>query len=59
MPNGPRIRTNNVYGLTTDNPLTAGAVTFNSLGLANLPVVSSAHAVVNLDPLKKDEIHVY
>lgn len=50
MPSGPRIRANNVFGTTTDNPLTAGAVTFNSAGLANLPVVSSAHAVVVLDP---------
>lgn len=53
MPSGPRIRANNVYGLTTDNPLTAGAVTFNSPGLALLPVVSSAHAVVTLDPLRE------
>lgn len=50
MPAGPRIRANNVFGSTTDNPLTAGAVTFNSPGLATLPVVSSAHAVVVLDP---------
>lgn len=53
MPSGPRVRANNVYGLTTDAPLTAGAVTFNSPGLANLPVVSSAHAVVTLDPLRE------
>lgn len=53
MPSGPRIRDNNVYGLTTDNPLTAGAVTFNSPGLANMSAVSSAHAVVTLDPLRE------
>lgn len=50
MPSGPRIRANNVYGLTTDNPLSAVATTFNSTGLAMLPAVSSAHAVVVLDP---------
>lgn len=50
MPAGPRIRGNNSFGVTTDAPLTAGAVTFNSAGLATLPVVSSAHAVVVLDP---------
>lgn len=53
MPAGPRQRFNNVYGLTTDNPLTAGAVTYNSPGLANMGVVSSAHAVVTLDPLRE------
>lgn len=50
MPSGPRIRGNNSFGVTTDNPLTAGATSFNSPGLATLPVVSSAHAVVVLDP---------
>lgn len=50
MPAGPRIRANGVFGLTTDNPLTAGATTFNSGGLSELPVVSSAHAIVILDP---------
>lgn len=53
MPAGPRQRFNNVYGLTTDAPLTAGATTFNSPGLANMDVVSSAHAVVTLDPLRE------
>lgn len=53
MPAGPRIRDNNVFGLTTDNPLTAGAGTFNSAGLANLSVVASAHAVVTLDPIRQ------
>jgi hypothetical protein len=45
-----RIRTNNVFGTTTDNPLTAGATTMNSAGLANLAVVSSAEAIIILDP---------
>lgn len=50
MPAGPRIRSNSEFGLTTDNPLTAGATSFNSARLALMPVVSSAHAVVTLDP---------
>ena len=50
MPSGPRIRANNHFGTTTDNPLTAGATSFNSAALAGFPVVSSAHAVVVLDP---------
>ena len=50
MPAGPRIRGNNSFGVTTDAPLTAGATTFNSAGLATLPVVSAAHAVIVLDP---------
>lgn len=50
MPAGPRIRSNNQFGLTTDNPLTAGATTFNSARLSLFPVVSAAHAVVTLDP---------
>ncbi|HKY76004.1 MAG TPA: hypothetical protein VJS45_07685 [Acidimicrobiia bacterium] len=52
MPSGPRIRTDNVFGTTTDNPLTAAATTMNSAGLANLAAVSSAHAVIVLDPLR-------
>ena len=50
MPAGPRIRSNSEFGLTTDNPLTAGATTFNSARLSLMPVVSAAHAVVTLDP---------
>lgn len=50
MPNGPRIRANNVYGVTTDNPLTAASATFNSISLPLLPVVASAHAIVVFDP---------
>lgn len=45
-----RIRTDNVFGTTTDNPLTAGATTMNSAGLANLAAVSSAEALIILDP---------
>lgn len=52
MPSNPRVRSNNVFGLTTDNPLTAGATSFNSLGLANLPVIATQHAIVTLDPLR-------
>lgn len=50
MPAGPRIRSNSEFGLITDNPLTAGALTFNSARLSLFPVVSAAHAVVTLDP---------
>lgn len=50
MPSGPRIRSNSEFGLITDNPLTAGATTFNSARLVLMPVVSAAHAVVTLDP---------
>lgn len=49
MPSGPRIRGNNSFGVTTDNPLTAGALTFNSAALPTLPAVTAAHAVVVLD----------
>lgn len=50
MPNGSRIRANNVYGLVNDNPLAIGATVFNSSGLSVLPSVSTDHAVVVLDP---------
>lgn len=50
MPTGPRIRANNVYGVTLDNPLTAGSSTFNSVSLPLLPAVVSAHAVIVFDP---------
>lgn len=52
MPSGPRIRTNNVFGTVTDNPLLVGATTMNSAGLTNLDAVSSAHALIILDPLR-------
>lgn len=50
MPGGPRIRANNVYGITTDNPLTIGATSMSSSGLTVLPDVTAAHAVIVLDP---------
>lgn len=50
MPTGNRIRANNVYGITTDNPLTVGATAMNSTGLSVLPEVTSAHSVIVLDP---------
>lgn len=50
MPSGPRIKANNIFGVTSDNPLTIGATTFNSASLFLLPAVSSAHAVIVLDP---------
>lgn len=50
MPAGPRITANNVYGTIDDSPLTAGSTTLNSTELSLLPVVSSAHAVLVLDP---------
>lgn len=52
MPTGSRIRTDNVFGTLTDNPLTNGATTMNSAGLANLAAVSGNHAVIVLDPLR-------
>ena len=53
MPSNQRIRGNNAFGLTTDNPLTAGATSFNSAGLANLPTIATQHAIVTLDPLRQ------
>lgn len=49
---GARIRTNNVFGTLTDNPLLIGATTMNGAGLANLEAVTSNHAVIVLDPLR-------
>lgn len=45
-----RVRTDNVFGTLTDNPLTNSATTMNSAGLANLAAVSSAEAIIILDP---------
>lgn len=46
-----RIRTNNVFGTLTDNPLLVGALTMNSAGLANLAaVVAPDEAIITLDP---------
>lgn len=53
MPINPRVRSNNVFGFTTNNPLTAGATSFNSAGLANLAVILTQHAVITLDPLRE------
>lgn len=53
MPVGPRIRDNNVIGTISDNPLTAGAASFNSVLLPLLSAVVSAHAIVTLDPLRQ------
>lgn len=50
---GTRIRDNGVFGTITDNPLTVGAVTFNSADLADLSVVAGNHAIVTLDPLRE------
>lgn len=50
MPSGPRIRSNNVYGITSNNPLTAAGTTYSSISLPLLPVVVSSHAIVVFDP---------
>lgn len=52
MPVGSRVRANNVFGTTTNNPLTAGATSFNAAALALLPVITlgSQHAIIVLDP---------
>lgn len=51
MPIGQRVRSNNAYGVTTDNPLTAGATTFNSTQLTLLPNIAvGQHTIIVLDP---------
>lgn len=45
-----RVRTDNVFGTITDNPLTNVATTMNSAGLADLAAVSSKEAFIILDP---------
>lgn len=46
-----RIRTDNVFGTITNDPLTAAGTTLNSAGLANLDVVASPdEALITLDP---------
>lgn len=53
MANEIRLRANNISGTTTDNPLTAGAVTINSPGFVDLPVVNTTnHLILILDPLE-------
>jgi hypothetical protein len=54
MPINPRIRANNVFGETDDNPLTVAAISFNSAGLVNLPAVATKHAVLTFDPLRQN-----
>lgn len=54
MPTGTRVRANNVFGTTTDNPLTAAAITFNSSELPLLPEVTGDHSVITLDPLRQN-----
>lgn len=53
MPINQRIRDNNVFGTVADNPLLAGATTFNSSGLVNLSAVIAKHAIITLDPLRQ------
>lgn len=46
-----RIRTDNVFGTITDNPLTNVATTMNAAGLANLAAVTAPdEAIIVLDP---------
>lgn len=52
MPANPRVRANNAQGTITDNPLSSVATVMNSAGLANLPAISTQHAVLTLDPLR-------
>lgn len=49
---GSRIRQNSIFGTVADDPLTIGATSFNSAGLASFGVVSGNHAIATLDPLK-------
>lgn len=53
MPINPRVRDNNVFGTVSDNPLIAGATTFNSGGLVHLSAIITKHAVITLDPLRQ------
>lgn len=54
MPTGTRIRDNNVMGIISNDPLTAGAAAFNSVHLPLLSTITaSEHAVVTLDPLRQ------
>lgn len=51
MANELRVRAGFLGGLIEDNPLTSGATTLNSAGLATMPVVGSTqHMAVVLDP---------
>lgn len=53
MPLNPRVRDNNVFGTTDDNPLVVGSTTMNSTGLVNLSVIATKHATLTLDPLRQ------
>lgn len=53
MPAGLRIRANNVFGVTSNNPLSAAGTTLTSVELVLLPEISGEHAVLTLDPLRK------
>ena len=52
MANEIRLRSNFMSGVITDNPLTIGATSINSLAFASLPAVDATqHLVLVLDPL--------
>jgi hypothetical protein len=51
MANEKRLRANSIGGLVEDNPLTSGATTLTSAGLAALAVVDTTnHAAIVIDP---------
>lgn len=53
MANEIRLRSNNIAGSITDNPLTSGATTINSPGFVDLPTVDTTnHLLLILDPLE-------
>lgn len=53
MANEIRLRSNNISGTTTDNPLTNIATTINSPGFVDLPTVGATnHLILILDPLE-------
>lgn len=53
MANELRVRSNNVFGTITNNPLTASATTINSAGLVNLATIGGTqNATIALDPLR-------
>lgn len=53
MANEIRLRSNNISGTITDNPLTIGATTINSPGFVDLPTVGTTnHLILILDPLE-------
>lgn len=53
MANEIRLRSNNISGTITDNPLAIGATTINSAGFVDLPVVDATnHLMLILDPLE-------